>query len=70
MPETKLEKAYQVAEKLRKVIEEYDFEKVGKITCSFGVVSYKKDKDINTLIKRVDNLLYISKENGRNRVSI
>ena len=68
LPETSLEEAYNVAEKLRKIIENHSFKDVGQITCSFGVVDYKKDETVTELIERVDKLLYKAKENGRNKV--
>ena len=68
LPNIELEEAVKVAEKLRKVIENHTFREVGKITCSFGVVSCKKSERVNEIIERVDTLLYKAKENGRNRV--
>ncbi len=69
LPETSLESAKKLAEKLRKIIENHTFEKVGKITCSFGVTEFKEDDTYETIISRVDELLYKSKTSGRNRVS-
>ncbi len=67
--ETDLEGARLHAERLRKAIEEYNFGEVGKITCSFGVVQFRKDKDTtNILLKRVDDAMYKAKEKGRNKV--
>lgn len=40
-----------------------------KTTASFGVSIYQKDEDINKLIKRADDALYIAKEKGRNTVA-
>jgi len=69
LPETPLDKATKLAEKLRKLIENHDFKKVPKVTCSFGVTSFHDDTP-ESIIKRVDALLYKSKENGRNKVTI
>ncbi|MCM2534407.1 diguanylate cyclase [Neobacillus pocheonensis] len=41
-----------------------------KITCSFGVTEYKKGDTKHSLLSRADKALYISKENGRNQVSV
>ncbi|WP_419884044.1 diguanylate cyclase domain-containing protein [Peribacillus sp. B-H-3] len=40
------------------------------ITCSFGVTEYKKGGRKHSLLSRADKALCISKENGRNQVSV
>ncbi len=70
LPGTDLEKAYKVAEKLRKRIENEIFDKVGKITISLGVAQYSENESTDNFIRRTDKALYFSKENGRNRTSI
>lgn len=59
----------KVAENLRSYIEKYNFEKIGKLTASFGVSEYKAGDDEIALISRADEALYKAKELGRNRVS-
>jgi diguanylate cyclase (GGDEF)-like protein len=77
LPETDENGALILAEKIRKKIEKNNFlVKSGedtvkvKITVSIGVSTYpdKNIKDIITLIKRADDALYISKDQGRNRI--
>jgi diguanylate cyclase (GGDEF)-like protein len=58
--------AFQLAEKLRKMIESHDFQIVGKLTSSFGVASYQLGDTVNTLLDRADVALYLSKSSGRN----
>jgi diguanylate cyclase (GGDEF)-like protein len=67
-PHTDLHSAILLAEKLRKIIEST---KIGgiRVTCSFGVTEIVKYDTIETCSSRVDKLLYISKESGRNRVT-
>jgi len=65
---TELEDAVQLAERLRKTIEAYKFKKVGYITVSFGVTEFKSNEDIDSLLKRLDELLYKAKKKGKNRV--
>jgi len=61
-PETKLKDAVKLAERLRKRIENEDFDEVEKATCSFGVAELKAEDDIDSLLKRVDDYLYKAKE--------
>ena len=69
-PDTNLGGAEVLAEKIRKAIENYNFDKVNQITVSFGVTQFKKDDTEDTLIKRADDALYKAKEKGRNRVEV
>jgi len=69
LPETTLIQAVKLAEKLRKTVEEYDFEEIPSINISIGVTQLQKGDNITSLITRVDKFLYKSKENGRNKVS-
>jgi len=64
-----LESLYKVAENLRIIIEKFDFGIIGGRTASFGIGLVKEDDTKDTLLKRVDDSLYISKRNGRNKVS-
>ena len=69
MPNTILDDAKNYAERLRKTVEEYNFEEVGNITISIGIAQLESNETIDEIFKRVDGLLYISKETGRNRIS-
>src|SRR5690606_8634060 len=70
-PETGLEGAQTVAERIRKACEsaviETD-EKSFSYTVSIGITSiHKDDIDINATLNRADILLYQAKHSGRNR---
>lgn len=67
-PQTDSLSAAVLAEKLRGAIEKTTLEKVGNITCSFGVTSYLKQESKNSFIKRLDGALYKAKDEGRNMV--
>jgi diguanylate cyclase (GGDEF)-like protein len=56
------------ANKLRKIIELHQFTYVKKLTCSFGIVKYRKNEQFKSITKRVDTMLYSAKESGRNCV--
>jgi diguanylate cyclase (GGDEF)-like protein len=73
LPETSLEGAKEIAERIRHAVEEYEinigFAKPIKTTLSLGVAQFNVEKeDTNNLIKRADNALYVAKGKGRNRV--
>jgi len=72
LPETKKAEAVKVAERIRKKIENTEFDIVSppiKITISFGVASNEDNVETShQLIKKADDLLYLAKKNGRNRV--
>lgn len=66
--ETELQDAKKLAEKLRLLIENYEFTTVKSVTSSFGVACFEEGDDTKKLLKRVDNALYKAKEQGRNCV--
>jgi len=76
LPETKLEHAYGLAERLRKHIAQKILETAEdkvSITASFGVTGFDASTAANnitaeTLIKTADKYLYEAKKQGRNRV--
>ncbi len=74
MPETELETAYQVAERLRKNLCEPAIHVADlflKMSASIGIVAADSDcPDLKALLARADQALYISKNNGRNQTSI
>ncbi|NVJ64913.1 MAG: GGDEF domain-containing protein [Gammaproteobacteria bacterium] len=72
LPETAVEDAYRIAERIREQFENYDFEALAKglkVTSSFGVTEYTSDDDnLDLVINRADRLLYKAKHEGRNKV--
>ena len=74
LPETNKEVAVQAAERLCSVTEGAIFpfetqQPTGRLTVSVGVANYPSDgKDMDPLIKIVDDFLYQAKREGRNRV--
>ena len=68
MPLIQLEEAVSLAQRVRALIEAIPFEKIEKVTCSFGVTQYEKGDNETTLLKKVDTLLYQAKHKGKNRV--
>jgi diguanylate cyclase (GGDEF)-like protein len=61
------EKAIQFAEKMRFLIETFQFSVQQTITCSFGVSCFVSPEDDNTFLQRADEALYQAKQGGRNK---
>lgn len=71
LPNTDLELAEQIAERLRKLINECEIVGYGNISASIGVACYPKHApDPDALFQKADDALYKAKESGRNRVCI
>ncbi len=74
LPETDLDGAMIIAEKIRVAIERFALtitpDQIIKYTASFGVsqVNNQKDSSIEELLNRADIALYQAKEEGRQRV--
>lgn len=70
LPHTDIDKAYIIAERLRKKVENI-FRKDLKVTVSIGISNCpKSSKTLKLLIKKVDEALYRSKKNGKNQTCI
>jgi len=74
LPETGGERAKTVAQRIRKSLEAEKFkpqpDKDVKITISIGVTQYFPKEELSSFIQRADKAMYLSKQSGRNRVSV
>lgn len=70
MPQSDIEAASNVSEKLRLAIAGHHFDNLDKLTVSLGVTAFELQDDMNSLLKRVDEALYEAKKKGRNRVEV
>jgi len=71
LPQANAEGAMLVAERLRKRIERMEIPGFGQVTSSFGVASFPSHASSrDTLVVAADRALYVSKNAGRNRVSV
>ena len=69
-PETDLQGATQLAEKLCESIRGASFGELGSKTVSCGVATVDTDANMITLMNRADKGLYAAKDAGRNQVAI
>ena len=67
---TSYEQAAILAESMRELLQNTSLPQVGRVTASFGVSSYQANESIDALLKRVDDLVYQAKRNGRNCVRV
>ncbi len=70
LPNTSLSSATHLAEELRVIIQNEEFELIEHLTCSFGVAELEENESSEELLLRLDGLLYCAKANGRNRVEV
>jgi len=68
LPDTDIDTALFLGERLRKHVSYQTGLDDVIVTCSFGVTMMNDDDTIETFLRRADKALYLSKENGRNRV--
>ena len=75
LPNTPLAGGVALADKIRTLFENQTWrtrttgQAIGKITISAGVAVYKPNEDPSAIIRRADEALYASKNNGRNQVT-
>jgi diguanylate cyclase (GGDEF)-like protein len=68
LPNTKIEKAYTIAEHLRRAIDSEIFPLTKHQTVSLGVASFSEEDTQDSLLIRADKALYEAKNSGRNKV--
>lgn len=59
---------YHIAERIRRSIDQMEYRNARQVSVSIGVTKYIKGDSITDIVKRVDELLYAAKKNGRNRI--
>ncbi len=65
-----VDKAAEMAEELRKRVDEYLFPEIAHITCSIGVTEIGEGDRFGVVFDRIDKAMYSSKHNGRNKVTV
>ncbi|HSO18682.1 MAG TPA: GGDEF domain-containing protein [Desulfosarcina sp.] len=75
LPDTPFDGARKLAESMQAAFQRLDLKKkntgesLGRVTLSFGVTAYKAKEDPDSFVRRADEALYRSKNQGRNRVT-
>lgn len=57
-----------IAEQIRRLIDQHSFEKIVHVTCSFGLTSVLPSDNLENVIERADQALYRAKKDGKNCV--
>ena len=70
VPDTSIEKALIMSEKMHKTTTEYFKDNIFNITISIGISEFSNTDNVNTLMQRADKALYTAKRKGRNRTEI
>jgi diguanylate cyclase (GGDEF)-like protein len=73
LPNMPVKKATEIAEEIRQNVEQYNYEKDNvefSMTISIGLAELQEDDTPETLLRRADDALYLSKKSGRNKVSV
>ncbi len=70
LPETDSKTGFVVAEKIRIEVESFFSDKKLSVTMSGGISEYRQDIKINELINAADKNMYISKNSGRNVITV
>ena len=65
---TGLEKASELAERLRRAVEVNPHADVGKVTISIGIAEYREGETITEFVNRADEKMYEAKKAGKNQV--
>lgn len=74
LPETVGEEAETVGHRIRTAVQAEPFVPAGgepiTVTISIGVTQYRQNEEISSFVQRADKAMYVSKNSGRNRVSV
>ncbi|MEN6462558.1 MAG: GGDEF domain-containing protein [Syntrophomonas sp.] len=69
LPNTDIEQAIVITERMRSCIQKSKCDGVINVTCSFGLVSLLNNENTESLLQRADKFLYKAKEQGKNTVA-
>ena len=61
LPQTNLSQCKNIVSHLEKQLNELEFSKTIKVTCSFGIATYKENDTLDSLLKKADESMYEEK---------
>ena len=65
---TGIERARELAERLRKAVESTSHAEAGRVTISIGIAEYRQGETITDFVNRADEKMYEAKRAGKNQV--
>jgi diguanylate cyclase (GGDEF)-like protein len=69
MPHTNIDEAFANIKKIKQKINDFQFEKIGHLTCSFGMSeAQNKEENIENLFIKTDENLYKAKNTGKDKI--
>ena len=68
LPETSLEQARNITERIREQLREQIRIREKCVTCSFGIVEMSKNADFDTMLQEADRLMYRVKKEGKDNI--
>ena len=66
LPETNLSQCKNIVSHLEKQLNELEFSKTIKVTCSFGIATYEENDTLDSLLKKADESMYQQKSHHKN----
>lgn len=69
LPDTNVEEAILIAQKLNRTIEVAEWTDTRNLTVSIGLATFSENDTEDSIVKKADQALYVSKEKGRNRAT-
>lgn len=70
LPHTDMQQAMEMTQRLKVYIKENRYDGMQSVTCSFGLVSFQKDETAESMLQKVDRLLYQAKKHGKNTIAL
>lgn len=66
LPQTNLSQCKNIVSHLEKQLNELEFSKTIKVTCSFGIATYEENDTLDSLLKKADESMYQQKSHHKN----
>ena len=66
LPQTNLSQCKNIVSHLEKQLNELEFSKTIKVTCSFGIATYEENDTLDSLLKKADESMYQEKSHHKN----